>query len=389
MNTAKYTSTIFSAAALCMMTMFIAGCKKYKEYNDVIFITGTETNKIVKFTVEGVPSSFGVTVSASTKVSENITVNFQVDTTLVKSYNEERSANYFAAPAGSYEMSATTGVIKAGTNISDPLAVRIISTASFVDGRTYIIPVTIKSVSGPLGVLEASRTIFLKIAKVSQFNAIDISNPNFYDSDTFPTPLTNISKFTFEIKCLVNSWHTGTPPISRLCNWGPASQTTFNLLRFGEGGSQVNQLQWINSSGGVFSNTLFELNKWYTISCVYDGSSCKLYVDGQLDNSFDAAGQLYEFGAIELGMSFAGYQTSQRFLGRIAEIRFWDRVLSKTEIAESLCGVDATSNGLVAYWKMNEGTGNVFIDRTGKGRNMTWTKAPVVWNSDLGNKCAQ
>jgi hypothetical protein len=366
-----------------------ASCKKYKDAPDVILITGTENTKIVKFTVEGVPSSFGVTASATTKVDQDITVSFDIDTSLVATYNVETSAKYYPAPTGSYDISGKTGVIKAGTNISDPITVHVLSTASLIDGRSYVIPVTIKSVTGPFSVLEPSRTVFLKIARVTQFNSVDISNPNFYDSDTFPTTLPNIRAFTFEVKCLVNAWHTGSPPISRLCNWGPVDQHLFNLLRFGEAGSQQNQLQWINSSGSVFSNTLFALSRWYTISCTYDGSSCKLYVDGVLDNSFDASGQVYELGAIELGMSYAGYQTAQRFLGRIAEIRFWNRPLSKTEIAENLCGVDATAPGLVSYWKMNEGTGNSFSDRTGNGRDMIWKKAPVVWNSDPANKCAQ
>jgi hypothetical protein len=174
-----------------------------------------------------------------------------------------------------------------------------------------------------------------------------------------------------------------------LCNWGPADQTTFNLLRFGESGSQQNQLQWINSSGGTFSNTLFALNTWYTISCVYDGSTCKLYINGEFDNSFNAAGQAYTWGALELGMSYAGYQNSQRFLGRMAEVRFWNRPLSQTEIQQNLCGADPSAAGLVSYYKMNEGSGQTFFDATGKGRDMVWKKAAVVWNSDAINKCSQ
>jgi hypothetical protein len=87
-------------------------------------------------------------------------------------------------------------------------------------------------------------------------------------------------------------------------------------------------------------------------------------------------------------MSFAGFQNAQRFLGRVAEIRFWNRPLSRTDIQEGLCGVDAAASGLLGYWKLNEGTGNIFYDRTGNGRDMTWPKA-VVWNSDSNNKCAQ
>ncbi len=389
MKIVPYNRSVMFMTVLVALAIGFAACKKYSEHADVILITGTETDKIVKFTVENVPSTFAVTATATGKVTQDITVNFDIDTSLISGYNNEVSGSYYAAPAGSYSLSGKTGVIKTGNNVSDPVTVQINSVANFIDGRNYVIPVTIKSVNGPLAVLEPSRTIFLKVARVSRFNSVDISNYNFYDSDTFPTPLANITAFTFEIKCYVNSWHTGSPPISRVCNWGPADQTTFNLLRFGESGSQQNQLQWINSSGSCFSTTLFSLNRWYTISCTYDGLSCKLYIDGVLDNSFDATGQAYVLGALELGMSYAGYQNAQRFLGRIAEIRFWNRPLSKTEIQNNLCGVDAAANGLVSYWKLNEGTGQTFYDRTGHGRDMVWKKATVVWNSDSTNKCAQ
>jgi hypothetical protein len=388
MQKSSFTSTLFIVAAVCLLAAGFAACKKSIEFNDAILITGTETNRLVRFTVENVPSSFAVTATATRKVEKDTKIEFAVDTSLVSVYNKEMTANYYPAPAGSYEISGTSGTITSGTNVSNPIVVRVVSTANFVDGRTYLIPVTIKNAEGPLAVLESSRTIFLRISRVIQFTSIDISNPNFYFPYPFQTPVSDIKAFTFEIKCFIDQWHPGTNQISRLCNWGPVNESMFNLLRFGEAGSEINQLQWINSSGNCFSKTLFSTQRWYTISCVYDGSTCRLFIDGNLDNSFDAAGQVYEFGALELGMSFAGYQTAQRFLGRIAEVRFWNRPLSRTEIQEGLCGVDVASNGLLAYWKFNEGSGNIFYDRTGNGRDMTWPRA-VVWNNSSNNKCAQ
>jgi hypothetical protein len=375
--------------AVITLTSIGFSCRKYKQFNDVILITGTETDALIRFTVENTPSSINVTASSTGLVAKNVTVNFAVDTSLVSTYNTQVKGNYFAAPANAYTLSANSGVIHSGTNVSDPITVTLVSTDSLKDGRNYLIPITIKSVTGSQSVLETSRTVFLKIARVTQFNSIDLSNPNFYDIDTFATPIQNISQFTFEVKCFVNSWHTGNPPISRLCNWGPQDQSTFNLLRFGEAGSDTNQLQWINSAGGMFSNTRFALKTWYTVSCVCDGSSYRMYVNGNLDNSFDASGQTYTWGALELGMSYAGYQTAQRFLGRAAEVRFWNRPLSQTEIQQNICAVDPAAPGLVSYWKLNEGSGQTFTDLTGNGRNITWRKATVVWNSDSVNKCAQ
>ena len=388
MNRLRYNFSLFAIVILCAIPIVVFSCKKFVSFKDVILITGTETDKLAKFVVESTPSSYSVTATATDKVTKDITVNFDIDTNLVSTYNTTNSANYYVPPSGTYTLSTNSTVITAGTNVSDPVTVSITSTTGFIDGRPYLIPVTIKSVDGPLNVLEASRTIYLKVARVYQFNSIDISNYNFYRTITFANPTTNLKAFTFEVKCYINSWHTGSPPISRLCVWGPADGSMFNLLRFGEAGSAQNQLQWINSSGSVFSTTLFSLNRWYTLSCVYDGSQCRLYVDGVLDNEFDASGQTYSFSLLEIGMSYAGYQNSQRFLGRTAEMRLWNRALSRTEIQNGLCGVYSGATGLIAYWKLNESSGQIFNDCTGHGYNITWPYA-VVWNSANDNKCAQ
>jgi len=97
---------------------------------------------------------------------------------------------------------------------------------------------------------------------------------------------------------------------------------------------------------------------------------------------------VYAFGLIEIGMSYSGYQNSQRFLGRVAEIRLWERALSRAEIQDGICGVYSGSPGLITYWKLNEGEGETFYDATGHGYDMTWPYT-VVWDSSTDNKCAQ
>src|ERR1700748_1937402 len=166
--TSTYKLKLFLIPVIAVASLVFGSCKKYKQVNDVILITGTETNNLIKFTVANTPASIDVTASATCLVSRDITVNFAVDTSLVTAYNKEVSGNYYAAPAGSYTLSTSSGVITTGTNVSSPVTVTLVSTDSLVSGRPYLIPVTIKSVSGPLSVLESSRTVFLKIATVHQ-----------------------------------------------------------------------------------------------------------------------------------------------------------------------------------------------------------------------------
>ena len=50
----------------------------------------------------------------------------------------------------------------------------------------------------------------------------------------------------------------------------------------------------------------------------------------------------------------------------------------------NLCGVDSQSEGLVAYWKMNEGEGHIFKDATGHGYDMDWTNTAREINEGAG-----
>ncbi len=104
-------------------------------------------------------------------------------------------------------------------------------------------------------------------------------------------------------------------------------------------------------------------------------------------------------------MSWGGYGSSQSYTGRMAEMRIWNIARSASDIASTLCSVDAKSEGLVGYWKMNEGEGHIFHDAVA-GNDMDWDKsqrqkdetnyvttpeagAAVQWVKDEKNKCAQ
>ncbi len=392
---------------VCWGIFLFWGCNDNFDYGkEVILVTGTESNPLVKFTVEDTPASYVVTASATGKVSEDVSVTFAIDTTLVKAYNEENNTSYYAIPKSAVEFDNSQAVIHAGSASSTGVSVSIVSTEDFIDGRTYIIPVTIQSVSGGnMDVLSASKTIFLRVSRVIQFNSLDMTNVYFY-GNYYAGAAVDLPNYTYEIKCYINGWHSGSEPISRLCNFGPLDESITNLLRFGENGLDINSLQWVSPGGSLISSTRFNTGQWYTISITFDGSNYYMYVDGVKDAEL-AGTKGTSFQRLELGMSWfdsgsagSSYPYKQRFLGRIAEIRLWDRALSSSEIKVGLCGVDPNSEDLVAYWKLNEGEGYIFKDATRNGYNMDWSKAwqndnqydkssYVNWIYDDSNKCSQ
>lgn len=366
-----------SIAALVAIVLFVGGCNDADRFDygkEVLVMTGTEESEVVQFVVEDTPSTYQLTVSATGKVTSPITVDLAIDNSLVDTYNEKNRSSYYALPESALELSNSTVTIDTGSASSSIANLKVLSTEEFIDGRIYLIPVTIKHVEGSLSVLETSRTIYLRVARVIEFTALDISNYNMYSNFIFDDALAvDLSNYTYEVKCYIDEWHAGSEPISRLCQWTSKDESRSNMLRFGENGQDINSLQWVNPAGNLVSATRFQTKTWYTLSFTYDGSTLAMYVDGVRDVEGTGSGNT-TFQRFELGMSWGGgYPQKQRFLGRIAEVRVWNRALSTSEIRLGLCGVDVASDGLVAYWKMNEGSGHIFHDATGNGYDMDWS----------------
>jgi len=408
---------------LILSTLFILGCKKAEYGDPVILVTGTEVSPIVKFSVENTPAQFSVTATSTYKATEDMNVTFEFDTTAVERYNAANKTTYYAVPASAVNITNLSTIIKTGGSASTPVTVKVISTSSLIDGRSYLIPLTIKNVvGGKMTVLESSRTIFLRIARVINFPALSMNNATagttgtpgtrgrFNASALFDTPVL-LPNFTLEIKNLVYAFrggdgNTNPQPIQTLLSWSNLAENTSIGLRYGELGNPNNSLQLIGSLGGAFAYG-FNPMQWYTISIAYDGSKGIMYVDG--NKAAELSGSMVlEFSRLNLGQNWGGYDTRQYFNGRISECRVWSRALTPGEIKLNLCGADPNAAGLLAYWKFNEGSGSTFLNSSKEGAkyNMDWKKVYwdnagngtlvqadksqyVTWTNDLLNKCSQ
>lgn len=376
---------------------------KFDYGKTVVLITGTETTPVTKFVVEDTPSTYAVTASATNVVDKDVKVTFAIDNSQVETYNKEHGTNYFALPDGAVVLNDANATIQAGKSYSTPSIVKIVSTENLAEGRVYVVPVTMAQVDG-LEVLQPSKTIFLQISRVIHFTSLNISNTNLYSNFIFADDKKKeLSNFTYEIKFYSDDWHS----IARLCSFTSKDEQRSSMLRFGEHGQAINALQWVSPTGSIVSSTLFSTGRWYTVSLTYDGSKFIMYVNGVKDAEGAGDGKPVDFQRFELGMSWTGYRGSQYFHGRISEVRVWSRALNPAEMQMGLCGVDPKSEGLLAYWKMNEGEGHIFKDATGHGYDMDWTKtareinegagltydldysSAIGWDSDDKNKCNQ
>ncbi len=373
---AKYLFTV-----LILVAGFFTGCRKGAHYHPALYFTGTEQSPTVKFVIDG-PASLGVSVTSSIKVSKDITVNIKIKPELVDVYNDLKGTAYEFLPQGSYDLSATSVVIRNGVNISDPSMFSVTSLVDFVEGVTYCVPITITDVIGDIPVLESSRTVYLIIKRAIITQAMSLASSQYFTVPSFQstTALSSIPKLTLECRVYANAFQTANPFISSIIG----IEENF-LLRFGDVSVANNQLQL---AGGlintkkfpVTSKTFFSTGKWYHVAVVYNGSTMSLYVNGVLDNYTDA-----ETGGLNLTDSYSGgfhigFSAGGRYLnGYVSEARVWTRALSQVELEENLCYVDPASDGLLAYWRFNgTATGNNVPDLTGHGHTAVGAKN-VVW----------
>jgi hypothetical protein len=372
--------TRYTIGLLVLLAGIAGGCKKAAQYHDVVYFTGTEQSPSVKFTIDG-PADLGVTVTASTKVVKDTKVDITIDSTLLAAFNKVNGTAYKLPPSGSYSLSAGNVVIKSGTNISGSAKFSINSIGAFQQGSIYCVPVTITGVEGGIGVLEASRTLYVLINQTIITPAATLS-PNYFTVPKFQTDptLASVSKLTIECRIFVNKFQTANPFISSVMG----IEENF-LLRFGDVAVANNQVEL---AGGLINgnkypvagNTLFSTGQWYHVAAVYNGSTVSVYVNGALDNYTVA-----EAGGVNLTDTYSGgfhigYSADGRLLnGYVSEARVWTTALTSAQLINNLCYVDPTSKDLLAYWRLNEvdGSGNA-TDLTGHGYTAVAFK-PVVF----------
>lgn len=406
----KY-SLLSAAFIMASGAALLSGCNA--EGNDFDFnktgllMTGTEVTPLQKLVVEDTPSAYNITVKATRKVSEDTKVTLAIDTAAVAKYNKQNGSDYYPIPLSCVQLENNEVTIKAGSAVSEATAVKLVSTDDFVSGRSYLIPVSIKSANGGVDdVIEPSRTLFIRISRIIKFHHLHFDATGSSCFKFADDKAVTLTQYTIQAKVYCTNL-SGPGNIRRfMCLSGGGDGS--NMFRFDESGKPSGSLQWVLPGGDLVSNTSFKNGKWYMITCTYDGTDYKLYVDDNAtpDKTVSIPGKSWVFKKFELGMSWTSYQWSQYFNGRLAEIRLWNKCLSPSAIGTGMAGVDPQSDGLVAYWKMDQTSGYIIEDKTGHGYDMDWSNTwrearegqgeqhfdysgAIHWGIDDQNRCAE
>lgn len=208
-----------------------------------------------------------------------------------------------------------------------------------------------------------------------------------------PTPVNNLQRFTME--ATINFPNIDAFKSEKEISTIMGIEGKF-LLRFGDGQSVNNKtLEVAHSGGAVVSKSplipfLYQ-NQWLHIAATFDQGTIVLYLNGMEIGRGKTSAKTISFGVPHTGQEnerkyffWVGYsyQEGRDFRGLLSEVRIWNKVLAPSDFKASnhMYYVDPNSEGLVAYWRFNEGQGNVIKDHSTSGNDMQ-TKTAVQWKS--------
>ncbi len=411
-------SYISALLAVFALTGCVDTYKPMDADKNYLYMTGTGVSAVTTMAADHDNSKAAISVSTASKVKSDVTVGLVISDEALAAYNEAHGTVFTPVPSSAVELSENTVTIKKGSAISNSVDVIITDLSVLEAGATYAVAVTIDSVSGgDSEVIDMSRTLIVRLTRTFDFWSVN-KTANISASYIFNDPI-SLANYTYEVKIFPNNMDSnrGDNPARLMC-FSEGDGGNSALFRFnekttveGENNRSCHRLQVkMPGTGELISNTVFENNKWYTLSVTFDGSTARLFVNGVEDTTSPEKSDPISFQMIELGMSWGGYVNSQFFDSRICEIRVWDRALSATEIRSGLCSVNPNSDGLKCYWKMDEGSGHIYGNSaaTGSAYDLDWSRcvkdsnedgtnedydfssqAEGAWLKDENNRCSQ
>ncbi len=373
--------------AVLAFTAILQGCQTESErldkhhFENRLFLNTSSSSEeiLVKQTGSEVNVSRTVSIStalkAETDIEGTVTAAPELLDTYGKAFYEDDAR---VLPSELCEISEAKLKITAGSNVSPSTTITFKNLEKLNRDSVYVMPVKLADVTG-VEVLESKTTMYYVFKGAALINVVaDIAENRAYPSWKDGSIFDDLTNFTME--CLVNFNAFGRQ-ISTIMG----IEGNF-LLRVGDAGVPDNQLQVASSRNLTSSDLQFETGKWYHVAVTFDFGNVTVYLNGvpklkgYCGKSYASFGKAHTDESDGTRCFWIGYSyASDRYMdGKISEVRIWNRTLTESEINEAthFYSVDASSEGLAAYWKFDEGAGNTVKDYSVNGNDLTVDRVP-------------
>lgn len=370
--------------ALSFAAIILASCVQEEKSlfeNKVYINVGAEAQK-VPFTKSNSPVNEvrELTIGTPAPAANDVTGRFEFDFSLVENYNEIYGAEAIALPEEAAEIANPDVILDKGSVKSTVATVTFSNTQDLNFNNLYVAPVVLTNVVG-MDVLESKSVVYYVFKGEALINVVaDIQENYFPVRWSDKCDVSALKTITCEALIRVKSFSVGGPKKEALSTiFGVEGEW---LLRVGDVDRGNDELQ-LSTSRGSFPQgrkvSGIPTNEWVHIAVVWDGETgdriyyrngTEMIRDTRAGGTFDLTEECY------IGRSC---NLDRWLYGEISELRVWTVARNQKEISDNIYKVDPKTPGLLAYWKFNEGTGNVISDRTGNGNNVE-SAEELVWN---------
>lgn len=382
---------IRNTIAILACTAALAACNedlsKY-HYDNKIYIETSSLSQEVLFKATSDEDSRTVTVRTAAKAENEITGKLVKDPALLEKFNMAFAEKAVLLADSLCEIDGTDILIKEGGTNAVPAEVRFRKLGMLSRDSVYVMPVSLVDVQG-IEVLESKSSIYFVFKGAALINVVaDIAQNNF------PVEWNNsVSGLkTITVEALIRVRDFGNVGGLK----GEAMSTIFGiegkfLLRIGDAGFPQNQLQLVNPNGNFpEGNSQLGLpnNEWVHVAAVWDATTGDRII---YHNGKEMARDSKASGSVNLsnGECYIGkaWNDSRWLDGEICELRIWNIQRSAEELASNMYEVDPATEGLLAYWKFNEGQGKIVADHSGNENDVTaekdlkWTRVSLPENN--------
>jgi len=191
--------------------------------------------------------------------------------------------------------------------------------------------------------------------------ALSFDGVDDYASSNIPT--IDETGFTFEIKIKTSGKNDYAGVI------GEGGAAAYDKWLFRENNKGDYDFFIANSSSGgniTVSGSKISDDILHHIAGTYNGTDLKLYIEGVLEVSSTFSSAIFSSSSLAIGRYEGGHSDFYYYNGLIDEVRIWNTAKTQQEIQENMNKeLTGSETGLVAYYKMNEGSGSTLTDSAG------------------------
>lgn len=378
-NSVKY---IIGSLLMGMFALTACNDAAYDELTNQAYIlqTNTDANSSQKITIGNDPVAATINVRLSDKAAVTSNYRLVYDESALEKYNKKNETSYTLLPESCFTLSSTEATITEGTSVSAPISITIspLNEEMKNSGKKYALAFRLENTDGKANVLQSgSVMVYLLDQVVIQPVVVFNSSNNFGEIQLDQT--VDLPEWTVELNINKDQLRTEVGRGNNQAFFGAYSESSEIYMRFGDAPIEGNRINIKTQGSQMNSQMLFNTNTWYHLALVCTGTKLYFYVNGVLDNSMDLPGTGNSMSC------FSTYIHNGYHLGNtmMSELRLWRKARTQNEIVNNMYLCDPTSDGLVFYFKFNEGSGNTFIDASGHGYDITTPDIDYTWIQDV------